>query len=154
ATTPEGYMGGTASWRTDLYTGRGTLMTLKESVALNEKNGVKHTPELKAGDAAAIQSIFGGQEAYAQKMIDVLNETGVHPKNVFLQSFNENDVLYWVKFAPDFGRQAVYLDSIDPTANPPIPGLTPQQLRDARSKGVRFFAPPFPALLDVDAAGH
>ena len=32
ATTPQGYLGGTASWRTDLYTGRGTLMTLRESV--------------------------------------------------------------------------------------------------------------------------
>ena len=33
ATTAEGYLGGTASWRTDLYTGRGTLMTVRESVA-------------------------------------------------------------------------------------------------------------------------
>ena len=40
----EGYLGGTASWRTDLYTGRGTLLTLRESIELNEKNGVKHTP--------------------------------------------------------------------------------------------------------------
>ena len=44
---PQGYLGGTASWRTDLYTGRGTLLTLRESIALNERNGVKHTPELK-----------------------------------------------------------------------------------------------------------
>src|SRR5262249_44261479 len=51
ATTAEGFLGGTPSWRTDLYTGRGTLMTLRESVALNERNGVKHTPELKEGDA-------------------------------------------------------------------------------------------------------
>src|SRR5262245_15720734 len=28
ATTAEGFLGGTPSWRTDLYTGRGTLMTL------------------------------------------------------------------------------------------------------------------------------
>ena len=27
ATTPQGFLGGTASWRTDLYTGRGTLLT-------------------------------------------------------------------------------------------------------------------------------
>jgi glycerophosphoryl diester phosphodiesterase len=154
ATTPEGYMGGTPDWRTDVYTGRGTLMTLKESLVLNEKNGVKHTPELKAGDAAQIQAIFGGQEAYAQRMIDTLREAGIRPRNVFLQSFNLNDVLYWVKFAPEFGQQAVYLDSIDPTATPPIPGLTRDQLRDARSKGVRIFAPPMPALLNVDAAGN
>ena len=35
ATTLEGYLGGTPSWRTDLYTGRGTLMTFRESIELN-----------------------------------------------------------------------------------------------------------------------
>jgi len=35
APTAEGYLGGTASSRTDLYTGRGTLMTLRESIELN-----------------------------------------------------------------------------------------------------------------------
>jgi len=48
-TVPE-HVGGTPSWRTDLYTGRGTLMTPRESIELDEKNGVKHTPELKGGD--------------------------------------------------------------------------------------------------------
>ncbi len=70
ATTAEGFLGGTANWRSDLYTGRGTLMTLKESIRLNEKIGVKHTPELKGGDASRINRIFGSQANYAQAMID------------------------------------------------------------------------------------
>jgi glycerophosphoryl diester phosphodiesterase len=151
ATTAEGYLGGTANWRTDLNTGRGTLMTLRESIALNERNGVKHTPELKGGDPARIQAIFGGQERYAQAIIDELVDSGVDPRRVFLQSFNLEDVLYWVKNAPEFGRQAVYLDSVDPTDSPPIPGLTLDRLREVRAQGVRIFAPPFPALLAVDA---
>ncbi len=150
APTAEGYLGGTPSWRTDLYTGRGTLMTLRESIALNEKNGVKHTPELKDGDPARISAIFGGQERYAQALIDELTAAGVDPSRVFPQSFDVNDVLYWVKNAPEFGRQAVYLDSIDPTVDPPVPGLTPAQLRDLHRQGVRIMAPPLPALLDVD----
>jgi len=154
ATTPQGFLGGTPSWRTDLNTGRGTLMTLKESIALNEANGVKHTPELKAGNPDRIGAIFGSQEAFAQRMIDTLRAAHVNPERVFLQSFNLDDVLYWVKFAPEFGRQAVYLDDIDPTATPPIPGLTPEELRDIRRQGVRIFAPPFPALLAVDANGN
>lgn len=32
ATTPQQYQGGTAAWRTDLYAGRGTLMTFAESI--------------------------------------------------------------------------------------------------------------------------
>src|SRR5262245_5275643 len=65
ALTPEEYMGGTPDWRTDLYTGRGTLMTLRESIALNERNGVKHTPELKVGNLDRINAIFGSQAVYA-----------------------------------------------------------------------------------------
>jgi len=151
ATTAEGYLGGTPSWRTDLYTGRGTLMTLRESIALNERNGVKHTPELKEGDPTRIAHVFGSQSRYAQKMIDVLVEAGVDPRDVFLQSFNKADVLYWLQAAPEFGQQAVYLDSVDPTATPPVPRLTVAELRQLRRQGVRFFAPPMPALLYVDA---
>jgi glycerophosphoryl diester phosphodiesterase len=103
ASTPAGYLGGTASWRTDLYTGRGTLMTLRESVRLNEKLGVGHTPELKGGDPAQIQAIFGGQDVYAQALIDVLRDEGVDPRRVWLQSFNIDDVVYWVEHAPEFG---------------------------------------------------
>ncbi|HKE95734.1 MAG TPA: glycerophosphodiester phosphodiesterase family protein, partial [Povalibacter sp.] len=79
ATTAEGFLRGTASWRTDLYTGRGTLMTLRESIALNRMLGVKHTPELKAGNAERIAQVFGGQNQYAQAMIDEFKRAGVDP---------------------------------------------------------------------------
>ena len=151
ATTPQGFLGGTASWRTDLYTGRGTLLTFAESIALNERHGVKHTPELKGGDPARINAVFGGQEQYAQKAIDELRAARVDPRDVWLQSFNADDVLYWIENAPEFGRQAVYLDSIDPTATPPVPGLTFAQMQALRKKGVQYFAPPMPALLAVDS---
>jgi glycerophosphoryl diester phosphodiesterase len=150
ATTPEGYLGGTPSFRTDLYTGRGTLVTFRESIAQNEKNRVKHTPELKGGDAARIQKVFGGQEKYAQKAVDVLEEARVDARDVWLQSFNPADAIYWVNNAPAFGRQAVFLDSIDPTLNPPVPRLTVQQLNELRQEGVRYFAPPMFSLLAVD----
>jgi glycerophosphoryl diester phosphodiesterase len=154
AATAEGFLGGTASWRTDLYTGRGTTVTLRESIALNERNGVKHTPELKEGDPLRINQVFGSQAGYAQALVDVLEDEHVDPRDVFLQSFNKADVLYWVQNAPAFGRQAVYLDSVDPTANPPVPRQTPAELQALRQQGVRYFAPPMPALLDVDAAAR
>src|SRR5215468_7347443 len=151
ATTAEGFLGGAPNWRTELYEGRGTTMTLRESIRLNEKNGVKHTPELKEGNPARIAALFGSQAGYAQRMIDVLRDEGVDPRRVFLQSFNKDDILYWVDNAPEFGRQAVYLDSIDPTSTPPVPRQTNDQLRELRRRGVRIIAPPFPALLDLDA---
>lgn len=151
ATTPEGFLGGTADFRTNLYNSRGTLLTLREHIALAKRLGVKHTPELKEGDAQRIMTVFGGQENYAQRMIDAYKEAGVDPRDVFAQSFNKNDVLYWITHEPRFGRQAVYLDDIDPTVNPPLPRISLDELRQLRRAGLRIIAPPIFALLAVDA---
>lgn len=50
ATTVDEYLGGTPSFRTDLYAGptSGHLLTHMESIALFKELGVKMTPELKA----------------------------------------------------------------------------------------------------------
>ncbi len=155
ATTAEGFLTGTASWRTDLYTGRAHVMTFRDSIELNRELGVKHTPELKYPiHPERVTAIFGGQEQYAQAFIDELESAGVHPGDVFAQSFNLPDILYWIKNAPAFGKQAVYLDSIDPTVSPPIPRLSLADLRKLRSQGVRIFAPPLWALLSVTDAGE
>jgi glycerophosphoryl diester phosphodiesterase len=150
ATTARGYLGGTAAWRTDLYTGRGTLLTLRESIELNKKLGVKHTPELKSGDPQRLLTVFGGQENYAQKMIDEFKAAGVSPADVWPQSFDIRDVLYWISNEPRFGQQAVYLDDIDPSANQPR--LSMEELKQLKKRGVRIIAPPIPALLALDAA--
>lgn len=151
AATAAGYLGGTAGWRTDLYTGRGTLLTLQESIALNRKLGVKHTPELKAGDPARLLTVFGGQENYAQRMIDEFKAAGVDPRDVWPQSFDVRDVLYWLRNEPRFGRQAVYLDDVDPANS--SSRLTKDELEQLRRRGVRIIAPPMGVLLSVDADG-
>ena len=133
------------------YTGRGTLMSLKDSIALNKEMGVKHTPELKAGNLDRINAIFGSWNNLAQKMIDELKAQSVDPRDVFAQSFIKDDILYWIQHEPRFGRQAVFLDSIDPTVTPAIPRLTVPELQQLRQQGVRIFAPPMFALLAVDS---
>jgi glycerophosphoryl diester phosphodiesterase len=160
ARTVEEFVGGTPSWRTDVYTGRGTLMTLRESIALNEKNGVKHTPELKAGDADTIARIFGSQDRYAQKFADELEAAGVNPRDAWPQSFNVNDVLYWIKNTR-YGRQAVFLvDYNDVTNNILLFDTNGKQLEkredqlkffmELRNAKVRIIAPAMPALLAVN----
>jgi glycerophosphoryl diester phosphodiesterase len=150
ATTAKGYLGGTASFRTDLYNSRGTLLTLKESIALNKKLGVKHTPELKSGNPARLQTVFGGQEGYAQKMIDTFKAAGVNPKDVYPQSFDVRDVLYWIRNEPRFGQQAVYLDDVDPSS-PSFPRLSIEELKQLKKQGVKIIAPPIGVLLAVNA---
>ncbi|PKO77247.1 MAG: glycerophosphodiester phosphodiesterase, partial [Betaproteobacteria bacterium HGW-Betaproteobacteria-15] len=150
ARTPQEYLGGTANFRTDLYSGptSGTLMTHAESIELFKRLGVKMTPELKS---ASVTMPFDGftQAAYAQKMIDEYKQAGVSPRQVFAQSFNINDVLYWVRNEAAFGKQAVYLDDANTVAD--LPGRN--ELVDYKSQGIQIVAPPIFALLSTNAAG-
>ena len=145
------YMAGTATWRTDLHAGptSGTLLTLKESIALFKKLGVKMTPELKSPSVVMPFDGFS-QAAYAQKMIDEHKAAGVSPRDVWAQSFNIDDVLYWIKNEPHFGRQAVYLDD----ANVPADVPTAEQLKAYRAAGIRIVAPPLWVLLTADTSGN
>ena len=155
------FLGGTASWRTDLYTSRGTLLTFAESLALNRSLGVKHTPELKGGDATTIASVFGSQKNYALKFADELRAAGVKPRDAWPQSFNIEDVLVWIDNT-EYGRQAVYL--LDFNATDPVNDIVIQapynQMPRAeyfamlKQRGVRIVAPPMPALLAMDASGR
>jgi glycerophosphoryl diester phosphodiesterase len=159
ARTVAEYQGGTPSWRTDLYTGRGTLLSLRESIELNQSRGVKHTPELKGGDAATIMQVFGSQENYALAFADELRNARVKPNDVWPQSFNVEDVLTWIG-KTEYGRQAVYLldyNSADPVNDiviqPPYDQMDRMEyFRMLKQRGVRIIAPPMPALLAVDAS--
>lgn len=145
------YMGGTADFRTDLYAGptSGTLLTHKESIELFKKLDVKMTPELKAPSVAMPFDGFS-QEDFAQKMIDEYKEAGVSPKKVYAQSFSIDDVLYWVRYEPAFGKQAVYLDDAETVADLPDAAT----LANYKAMGINIVAPPTFALLDLDADGN
>ena len=151
ARTPAEYLGGTANWRTDLYSGpsSGTLLTHKESIELFKRLGVKMTPELKS---ASVAMPFDGftQQAYAQKLIDEYKAAGVPARHVWPQSFDIGDVLYWVNNEATFGKQAVYLDDAESVADLP----SYEQLVQYRAQGIRIVAPPTFALLALDAGGR
>lgn len=151
AQTPEQFLGGTADFRTNLYSGptSGQLLTHRESIELFKQLGVKMTPELKAPSVAMPFDGFT-QEQYAQKMLDEYKAAGVSPARVFPQSFNKDDVLYWVNHEPAFGRQAVYLDDASVPADLP----SPSELAGYKQAGINIWAPPTFALLTVDAANR
>ncbi len=148
ARSVEEFVGGTANWRTDLYSGptSGTLMTHQESIALFKRLGVKMTPELKS---ASVGMPFDGfsQENYAQKMIDEYKSAGIPAEHVFAQSFNKNDVLYWINKEPSFGKQAVFLDEANSTKD--LPSL--EKLMGYKAQGIQIVGPPLYALLESSA---
>lgn len=150
ATTPQQYLAGTATWRTELYARRGTLMTHRESIALFSHLNVKMMPELKAPEVAMPFAGFTQQD-YARKLIQEYEDAGIPANRVWPQSFDLNDVLFWVRETPAFGKQAVFLDERNPSSqfdhrNPDSyqPGMN-----DLVDQGVRIIAPPLWMLLDV-----
>jgi glycerophosphoryl diester phosphodiesterase len=151
ARTVQEYLGGTANWRTDLYSGptSGTLLTHAESIALFKQLGVKMTPELKS---PSVPMPFDGmsQQDYALKMIGEYKAAGVPASRVWPQSFSRDDVLTWVALEPEFGQQAVYLDDANTVAD--LPGFG--ELQTYRAQGIRIVAPPLFALLTVDGNGR
>jgi glycerophosphoryl diester phosphodiesterase len=152
ALTIQEYMDATASWRTDLYAADGgELMTHAQSIALFRSLGVKFMPELKA---ASVDMPFDGltQEDYAQKMIDAYKSAGIPASDVWAQSFNLDDVLFWIKNEPEFGAQAVYLDAsyrIDGW-NPNAPVTWAHQMDELKALGVNYIAPPLWVLLTLE----
>ncbi|WP_276719908.1 glycerophosphodiester phosphodiesterase family protein [Pseudooceanicola nitratireducens] len=139
-TTVEEYMDGTAGWRTDLYATTGTLMTHAESIALFKDLGAKFTPELKY---PSVEMPFDGftQEDYAQKLVDEYKAAGVPASDVFAQSFNLDDVLYWIKAEPEFGKQAVFLVEWYDGFDEQDASTWQWDLADLKAQGVNYLAP-------------
>jgi glycerophosphoryl diester phosphodiesterase len=153
AKTAEEYQNGTPRWRTDLYaTSGGTVMTLEESIALVKGFGAKFTPELKA---AEVPMPFDGdytQEKYATQMLDAYKKAGIPAEDVYAQSFNLADILYWVKTEPAFAKQAIFLEEryeklgLDPNK----PETWKPSMAELKASGVQILGPPIYAMLALN----
>ena len=126
-------------------------------------------PELKKPSVPMRYEIDYTQQDDAQQMIEEYGDAGVAPSDVWAQSFNLDDMRYWITNEPDFGEQAVYLgdryedttfDHTDPStydvsmaqlaADPGQPGpantvpffYDPSRLPNALSIRNRFEGPP------------
>jgi glycerophosphoryl diester phosphodiesterase len=152
AKTAEEYQNGTPRWRIDLYANSGTVMTLEESIALVKGFGAKFTPELKA---AEVPMPFDGdytQEKYATQMLDAYKKAGIPPEDVYAQSFNLADILYWVKTEPAFAKQAIFLEDryekqgLDPN----ISETWKPSMAELKASGVQILGPPIYAMLALN----
>ena len=87
-----------------------------------------------------------------KKLIDEYKAAGIPASDVYPQSFNLHDVLYWIKYEPEFGKQAVYLDdSYDrKDFDPNDPATFEPSMQDIADKGVNYIAPPMWFLVTVE----
>jgi glycerophosphoryl diester phosphodiesterase len=151
ATTVEEYINATPSWRTDLYSANGTLMTHRESIELFKKLNVKMTPELKTPSVNMPFDSNYTQQEFAQQMINDYINAGVKPESVFPQSFNLDDIIYWVNNDPEFAQQAVYLD--DRVYEDASFSASQSNMNSLIDQGVNIIAPPMWALVTLDTNG-
>jgi len=149
AKTIEEYVNATPSWRTDLYTAMGTLMTHKESIELFKKLGVKMTPELKSTSVSMPYEGTYTQEDYAQQMINEYKQASIPASDVFAQSFNIEDIKYWIKKEPAFGKQAVYLDNVVYKNKTGVQTQIANMPKYSKM-GINYIAPPMWALVTLD----
>lgn len=156
ATTPADYIGGTPDWRTELYAHSGTLMSHADSIALFQELGVEMTPELKSPE---VPMPFDGdytQQDYARQLTEEYRAAGVDPSRVFVQSFDLDDIHFWIENAPEFGRQAVWLDGRYAGAG--LRAADPEDYEptfaELAERGVRIIAPPLFMLVEAGDDGR
>lgn len=152
ASTAADFMDATAKWRTDLYATKATVVTHKQSIALIGKSGAKFIPELKIPE---VEMPYGGtftQADFIEKLVGEYKSAGVTAKDVYIQSFNLDDVLYLIKNHPDFGKQAIWLDGrfSSPGFNPGDPQSLEPSMEQLAKQGVRIIAPPMWVLVTTD----
>ncbi|MEQ8859753.1 MAG: glycerophosphodiester phosphodiesterase family protein [Pseudomonadales bacterium] len=156
ALTVAGYLDGTSGLRTDLYASCGTLMSHAESIELFKQLGVGMTPELKSPSVTMPYEGDYTREDYAQQMIDEYRAAGVDPQRVWPQSFNLDDVVYWIEANPRFGRQAVFLDARFDSGEvlASEPETFEPSMQELARDGVKIVAPPMWVLVTLDEKGR
>ncbi|ANM32393.1 glycerophosphodiester phosphodiesterase [Acidobacteria bacterium Mor1] len=151
ATTVEAYMGGTPPWRTELYAGCGTLLTHAESVELIEELGAGFIPELKAPEVEMPFEGDYGRHDYARQLVADYRNAGIPPERVWLQSFDYDDVLFWLEHAAEYGGQVIYLDGrYADGLDPSDPATWTPTFEAIAGDGVRIIAPPTWVLVTLD----
>ncbi|KAI9040349.1 glycerophosphodiester phosphodiesterase family protein [Aspergillus affinis] len=152
ATTPEDYQYGGPAWRTELYDQCGTPVEHNEYIDLIDSLGLQFSPELKEPQVAMPFQGNYTQSMYAQQLIDDYKRKGIHPSRVWPQSFVEDDIFYWIKHEPAFGRQSIYLDERIDTEEGYAKAVA--SLPELAKKGVKIMAPPIFALLNATDDGE
>ncbi|MCP4905842.1 MAG: glycerophosphodiester phosphodiesterase [bacterium] len=149
ATTIAEYLDATPAWRTDLYSNGGTLMTHAESIELFRGLGVSMIPELKSTGFDRSDEDRHASRDRAKRLLDAYREAGVPPEDVAFQSFDADDIRFWIDIAPAYGARAIWLTQ--PAPSSPTPSTA--EFEALWREGFRTIAPPISMLLRLDEEG-
>ncbi|MFW2177398.1 MULTISPECIES: glycerophosphodiester phosphodiesterase family protein [unclassified Moraxella] len=146
AKTVEEYLKGTPSFRTDLYSQNGTLMSLKDALTLFKQMNVKVTPELKQPTITMPHNGYT-YDNYRKQLIDTLKQFNYTADQTIVQSFNLDDIKYWIANNPDYAKTAVFLmddsnaSKDGMTFDPQNPNTWKYSMAELKAMGVQNLAP-------------
>jgi len=152
AASVEEYLNPTSSASMHQRVAQGTLLTHAESIALLRDLEVKFIPELKSPQVDMPYQGHYSQSDYAQQMIDEYVDAGVAPTQVWPQSFNFDDVQYWIDQKPEYGKQAVFLENrvyTEPEFSP-----SSDDFQSMVARGLNIIAVPTFALVKIGEDGE
>jgi glycerophosphoryl diester phosphodiesterase len=151
ARRPEDYYRAAPAWRTLAYA-PGTVMSHRGYIELLRPTGVNFIPELKKAELPPGLSL----EAYRRRIVDDYREAGVPPERVYLQSFDLEDIRFWRRYAPEYARNAVWLDGRykERGFDPARPERLRPSMAELAAEGLHYLSPPLWVLLALDGEGR
>ncbi|MEM7360597.1 MAG: glycerophosphodiester phosphodiesterase family protein [Pseudomonadota bacterium] len=129
----------------------GRLITHRESIQLFKKLKVNFIPELKGASVPMPYEGEYSQADYARQLVEDYIAAGIAPEQVWLQSFDLQDLIFWNKHYPDFAKQAILLDRRMVLDQSYAPSLA--DFQEKYAQGVRTIAPPLFALVSLNEDG-
>ncbi|KAH9819892.1 extracellular protein [Teratosphaeria destructans] len=147
-----GRIGTTPIWRTDMYAySCAETMSLEDQIDVAESYGLDFTAEAKTPQVSMPFQGNYTQQDFAQQIVDTFRRKGICADRVWLQSFLPDDIFYWLQTSPDFGKQAIYLDSrAEDTADGYESAVA--SLPDLAARGVKIISPSLWQLVTADNA--
>ena len=127
----------------------GTVMSHRDSIELIRDLGTAFTPELKRPEVPMPFNGFSQQD-YAKKLLTEYQQAGIPTKQVYPQSFNINDVRYWIENHPQYAQQTIWLV---PRQRQLVP-LSFAELQSLQAEGLHIIAPPIPMLVQQNSKGQ
>merc|ERR1712014_99319 len=124
-----GRIGSTPDWRTNMYAySCAETMSLRDQIELVDSMDPNFNAEAKTPE---IPMPFEGdytQTDFIQQIVDTFEGEGIDADRVWLQSFLDDDIYYWLDNAPDFvNRPSISRSVPTPTLAPTTPSLLPYQ---------------------------
>lgn len=130
----------------------GTLITHRESIDLFRSLGVKMIPELKQPQVPMPFNGSFSQTDYAKLLLDEYQAEEIPAEDVWLQSFQLEDIAYWLETAPQYSSQTAWLDGRyrDRSFNPSKSKTWKPSMQELADSGLKVLAPPLWMLLSLD----